>query len=151
MSNPYKLADFAASLTTAEGPELQDILEEASAKERLSKALLLISKEREMSKIQVWRAGCGMSEVCGGWGVERCGDRHQRGEEKEREETEREREEGERERGGGGGEVSPGTRQPRLRHPRPTSRVGRHSDVHSARHPPPLNSASAQPFDSTPP
>ena len=52
MSNPYKLADFAASLTTAEGPELQDILEEANAKERLSKALLLISKEREMSRIQ---------------------------------------------------------------------------------------------------
>ena len=52
MSDPYKLADFAASLTTAEGPELQAVLEERNAKERLHKALELVSKEREMSKIQ---------------------------------------------------------------------------------------------------
>ena len=38
MSDPYKLADFAASLTTAEGPELQAVLEERHAKERLHKA-----------------------------------------------------------------------------------------------------------------
>lgn len=52
ISNPFKLADFVASLTTAEGAELQAVLEERSAKERLSKALLLISKEREMSRLQ---------------------------------------------------------------------------------------------------
>uniref|UniRef100_A0A7S2RZQ8 Lon protease homolog n=1 Tax=Rhizochromulina marina TaxID=1034831 RepID=A0A7S2RZQ8_9STRA len=51
-SNPYALADFAASLTTSDAEELQAVLEEPSAKERLSKVLLLVSKEREMSKIQ---------------------------------------------------------------------------------------------------
>ena len=52
LDNPYKLADFAASLTTAEGEELQAVLEETNPRERLSKALLLISKEREMSRLQ---------------------------------------------------------------------------------------------------
>lgn len=71
MSNPYKLADFAASLTTAGGDELQQVLEvflcsilpipriqwqwafqEAEVSERLNKALVLVAKEKEKSKIQ---------------------------------------------------------------------------------------------------
>jgi hypothetical protein len=50
MGNPYKLADFAAALTTASGPELQAVLEEQDAAERLRKALDLIVKEREVRR-----------------------------------------------------------------------------------------------------
>jgi hypothetical protein len=48
MSNPYKLADFAAGLTTASGPELQAVLEERDAVERLRLVLELVVKEREV-------------------------------------------------------------------------------------------------------
>lgn len=50
--NPYKLADFAASVTTADGEELQQVMEEMSCELRLKKALELITKELELSKVQ---------------------------------------------------------------------------------------------------
>ncbi|KAL7691775.1 putative ribosomal protein S5 domain 2-type [Plasmopara halstedii] len=50
--NPYKLADFAASVTSADGEELQFIMEEMSCEARLKKALELITKELELSKVQ---------------------------------------------------------------------------------------------------
>lgn len=50
--NPYKLADFAASVTTADGEELQQVMEEMSCEFRLKKALELITKELELSKVQ---------------------------------------------------------------------------------------------------
>ncbi|KAF1787129.1 HotDog domain [Phytophthora cactorum] len=43
--NPYKLADFAASVTSADGEELQQVMEEMSCEARLKKALELITKE----------------------------------------------------------------------------------------------------------
>lgn len=50
--NPYKLADFAASVTTADGEELQQVMEEMNCELRLKKALELITKELELSKVQ---------------------------------------------------------------------------------------------------
>ena len=50
--DPYRLADFAASLTTGSPEELQAVLEERDAELRLHKALVLLSKEREVSKLQ---------------------------------------------------------------------------------------------------
>ncbi|ETN16837.1 ATP-dependent protease La [Phytophthora nicotianae P10297] len=50
--NPYKLADFAASVTSADGEELQQVMEEMSCEARLKKALELITKELELSKVQ---------------------------------------------------------------------------------------------------
>jgi len=52
MHDPFKLADFAAGLTTANGDELQRVLEQRDATERLSLALDLLARERELSKIQ---------------------------------------------------------------------------------------------------
>ncbi len=52
MSDPYKLADFAAAMTSADGHQLQAVLEEKDLKERLRLALELLSKERELSKLQ---------------------------------------------------------------------------------------------------
>ncbi|RLN87122.1 hypothetical protein BBJ28_00016832 [Nothophytophthora sp. Chile5] len=52
INNPYKLADFAASVTTADGEELQQVMEEMSCELRLKKALELITKELELSKVQ---------------------------------------------------------------------------------------------------
>ncbi|KAG6613966.1 ATP-dependent protease La [Phytophthora cinnamomi] len=50
--NPYKLADFAASVTSADGEELQQVMEEMSCEARLKKALELITKELVLSKVQ---------------------------------------------------------------------------------------------------
>uniref|UniRef100_A0AAV1TBY4 Lon protease homolog, mitochondrial n=1 Tax=Peronospora matthiolae TaxID=2874970 RepID=A0AAV1TBY4_9STRA len=50
--NPYKLADFAASVTSADGDELQQVMDELSCEARLKKALELITKELELSKVQ---------------------------------------------------------------------------------------------------
>ena len=47
-----KLADFVASMTSAESPELQDILETFNVKKRVEKVLLLLKKELELSKLQ---------------------------------------------------------------------------------------------------
>lgn len=52
VSNPYALADFAASLTTADGKELQDVLETMDLNARLRKALLLLKKEQQLSALQ---------------------------------------------------------------------------------------------------
>lgn len=51
-SDPYKLADLAASITTAEGSELQTVLEAFDAEERLSLSLNLLRKELDLAKIQ---------------------------------------------------------------------------------------------------
>jgi len=51
-TDPYKLADFAASLTTGSPADLQDVLEEKDPETRLQMALELLSKERELSKLQ---------------------------------------------------------------------------------------------------
>jgi len=52
LSDPARLADYAASLTTAEPEELQDILETINVYERLKKALFLIKKEIDLSRLQ---------------------------------------------------------------------------------------------------
>jgi len=46
------LADFASAITTAEGSELQKILEATDAEERLALTLELLAKDREMAKVQ---------------------------------------------------------------------------------------------------
>lgn len=51
-NDPYRLADFATALTTAEGWELQKVLEAVDIEERLLIVLELLAKERELSKIQ---------------------------------------------------------------------------------------------------
>lgn len=53
MNDPYRLADFAASLSSGgDAADLQAVLEEKDAELRLHKALVLLSKEREVSKLQ---------------------------------------------------------------------------------------------------
>lgn len=51
-SNHAQLADFAATLTTADGHKLQNILETLTLSERLEKVLKLIKDEIEISRIQ---------------------------------------------------------------------------------------------------
>jgi len=53
-NDPYRLADFAASVCSAgvHPEDLQAILEEKDPEMRLHKALVLLSKEREVSKLQ---------------------------------------------------------------------------------------------------
>jgi ATP-dependent Lon protease len=53
LSEPGRLADIAAALTTATGAEQQDVLETVSVRDRLSKVLLLLRKELDVSRIQV--------------------------------------------------------------------------------------------------
>ena len=50
--DPSRLADFAATLTSADKKELQAILEAASVVNRLSKTLLLIKKELDLARLQ---------------------------------------------------------------------------------------------------
>jgi Lon-like ATP-dependent protease len=50
--NPFKLADFAASITNADGLELQRVVECESPEDRLMLALELLTKEREVFKVQ---------------------------------------------------------------------------------------------------
>jgi Lon-like ATP-dependent protease len=52
VSDPLGLADFAAYITTADGEELQKILETVDAEERLNRVLSLLMKERELSILQ---------------------------------------------------------------------------------------------------
>uniref|UniRef100_H3CCI0 Lon protease homolog, mitochondrial n=1 Tax=Tetraodon nigroviridis TaxID=99883 RepID=H3CCI0_TETNG len=52
VDNPIYLSDMGAALTGAESHELQDILEEAHIPKRLYKALSLLKKEYELSKLQ---------------------------------------------------------------------------------------------------
>lgn len=51
-AQPYKLCDFAVALTTASREELQDILSTFDLPERMEKALLLLKKELDISKLQ---------------------------------------------------------------------------------------------------
>lgn len=51
-TDPYRLADFAASLTTGSAEDLQAVLHEKDPEIRLNRALELLSKERELSKLQ---------------------------------------------------------------------------------------------------
>ena len=53
LKDPATLADFAASMTTASGKELQEILETKSIKKRIEKALNLLRHELEVAKLQV--------------------------------------------------------------------------------------------------
>ena len=52
-NDPYKLADFAAGISSMGSPEdLQAVLEEKNPETRLHKALVLLNREREVSKLQ---------------------------------------------------------------------------------------------------
>jgi len=52
LEEPGKLADFAASLTTADREELQEVLETIKIRERIDKVLLLLRKEVDVTKLQ---------------------------------------------------------------------------------------------------
>ncbi len=52
-AQPYKLTDFAVALTTATREELQDILGTFDLIKRMEKALVLLKKELDISKLQV--------------------------------------------------------------------------------------------------
>ena len=51
--NPGRLADFAANLTTASGPELQQVLETFDLPARIDRVLVLLKREVEISKLHV--------------------------------------------------------------------------------------------------
>ena len=51
-NEPSPLSDFAASLTTADKPQLQEVLESFSVQERMEKVLVLIKKEVEVARLQ---------------------------------------------------------------------------------------------------
>ncbi len=51
-TEPGRLADFAVALTTATRGELQDVLETFDIEKRIDKALLLLKKELDISKLQ---------------------------------------------------------------------------------------------------
>jgi ATP-dependent Lon protease len=52
LNEPGRLADFAAAMTTAGGPELQDVLETFSIRARIEKVLVLLKKETDISRLQ---------------------------------------------------------------------------------------------------
>ena len=51
-SQPSLLADFAAALTTANGDQLQEILETLSLTQRMTKVLELLKREKEVATLQ---------------------------------------------------------------------------------------------------
>ncbi len=51
-TEPGRLADFAVALTTASRDELQEVLETFDIQDRIDKALLLLKKELDISKLQ---------------------------------------------------------------------------------------------------
>jgi len=51
-TEPGKLADFAVALTTASREELQNVLETFDVERRMDKALMLLKKELDLSKLQ---------------------------------------------------------------------------------------------------
>ncbi len=53
INDPGALSDFAASMTTASGGELQEVLETKSIRSRIEKSLILLKKELEISKLKV--------------------------------------------------------------------------------------------------
>ncbi|RPI29212.1 MAG: endopeptidase La [Acidobacteria bacterium] len=52
LDDPGRLADFAASLTMAEGHELQQVLAEFDVRHRIDRTLVLLRHEIEVSKLQ---------------------------------------------------------------------------------------------------
>jgi len=52
MDDPGRLADFAANLTSADGQELQGILETFDVRTRIDRVLVLLKKELEVSRLQ---------------------------------------------------------------------------------------------------
>jgi ATP-dependent Lon protease len=52
MDDPARLADFAANLTSADGLELQEILETFDVRKRIDRVLVLLKKELEVSRLQ---------------------------------------------------------------------------------------------------
>ena len=53
LSEPGRLADFAAAMTTAAGRDLQEVLETLSIRRRVEKVLFLLKKETDIVKLQV--------------------------------------------------------------------------------------------------
>ncbi len=51
-TEPGKLADFAVALTTASRQELQDVLQTFALPDRIDKALVLLKKELDLSRLQ---------------------------------------------------------------------------------------------------
>lgn len=51
-NEPSPLTDFAAAITTAEGPALQSVLETVPLQRRMEKTLLLLKKELEVARLQ---------------------------------------------------------------------------------------------------
>ncbi len=51
-TEPGKLADFAVALTTASREDLQDVLETFEVQSRIDKALILLKKELDLSRLQ---------------------------------------------------------------------------------------------------
>lgn len=52
MDDPGRLADFAANLTSAEGRELQQVLETFDVRHRIDRVLVLLKKELEVYRLQ---------------------------------------------------------------------------------------------------
>ncbi len=52
LNEPGRLADFSSAMTTASPTELQDILETISIRARMEKALVLLKKELDVSRLQ---------------------------------------------------------------------------------------------------
>lgn len=52
LNDPSPLADFAAAITTAPGPDLQKILDTVSLQKRMERVLLLLHKELEVARLQ---------------------------------------------------------------------------------------------------
>ena len=52
MNDPGRLADFAANLTSADGQELQKILETFDVRRRIDRVLVALKKELEVSRLQ---------------------------------------------------------------------------------------------------
>ncbi len=53
LNDPGSLADFAASMTTATGAELQKVLEAKSIRSRIEQTLFLLKKETQITKLKV--------------------------------------------------------------------------------------------------
>lgn len=52
LNDPSPLADFAAAITTALGPDLQKILDTINLQKRMERVLLLLHKELEVARLQ---------------------------------------------------------------------------------------------------
>mmetsp|Transcript_3317 Transcript_3317/g.4795 ORF Transcript_3317/g.4795 Transcript_3317/m.4795 type:complete len:1045 (+) Transcript_3317:874-4008(+) len=52
MSDPHHVCNFAAALTSADGPDLQEVLEALNLEQRLKKVLTLLKKEVQLNQLQ---------------------------------------------------------------------------------------------------